>query len=152
MEFSDYRLLPRFLISKGAILNPKNEDNRSFGHAIVYFYHPNDWGYNLFRNSTTPDRFLQHGLDNIHYPVKLTDIPALEDQLNIRISIFTFDDLEGYRRHSLYISKKYKPEEINLLYWDGRFAWIKHFSRLFSDTRKYDFIYLLLINEKYIIS
>ena len=142
MLFSDYRLLPHFLTSKKAILNPKNEDNRSFGYALVYFYHPNDWGLNPFRKSPPRDRVVQHGLDKIQYPVQLREIPALEEQLNIRINIFTFDDPEGYRRHSLYISKKYKPEEINLLYWDGRFAWIKHLSRLFSDTRKYDFIYL----------
>ena len=151
MEFSDYRLLPRFLISKGAVLNPKNEDNRSFGHAIAYFYHPNDWGSNPFRKAPLPDRFVQHGLDKIKYPVKLDEIPALEDQLHIRINIFTFDDPEGYRRHSLYISKKYKPEEINLLYWDGRYAWIKHFSRLFSDARKYDFIYFYINDTMHII-
>ena len=138
MSFSDFRLLPKFLISKGAILNPKNQDNRSFGYALAYFYHPNDWGYNPYKTSQPPDRFIEHGLDKIKYPVHLEDIEGLEDQLNIRINIFTFDDPDGYKRHSLYISKKYKSEEINYPYGDGRFALIKHFSRLFSDARKYD--------------
>ena len=34
MTESDYRLLPKFLVSKRAILNPKNIDHRSFGYAI----------------------------------------------------------------------------------------------------------------------
>lgn len=120
-------------------MNPKNQDNRSFGRAIVYFYHPSDFGYNKQRIEAPPIsvRFAQHGLDKISYPVKLEQIEGLEEHLNIRINLFTFDDPDGYKRHSLYISKKYKPEEINLLYWDGRFSWIKHFSRLFSDVLPY---------------
>ena len=34
---SDYRLLPIFLQSKLAILNPRNRDQKSFGHAIALF-------------------------------------------------------------------------------------------------------------------
>lgn len=131
----DYSPLPDFITSKRAVLNPMNDDDRSFGHAIVYALHPNDWGHNQFQNPH-PDRFVQHGLDKIKYPVLVSDIPALEDQLNIRINVFTFDDSEGFKRHSLYISKKYKSDEINMLYWEGRFAWIKFLSRLFCDVRK----------------
>ena len=40
---SDYRLLPRFLFSKRAILHPTNIDQRSFGYAIMFYLHPNDW-------------------------------------------------------------------------------------------------------------
>ena len=39
---SDYRLLPKFLVSKRAILNPKNIDHRSFGYAIMFALHSKD--------------------------------------------------------------------------------------------------------------
>ena len=79
-------------------------------------------------------RFIQHGLDKIKYPVLPNEIPALENTFHIRINLFSFDDAFGYKRFAQYISKQYYTEEINLLYWDGRYAWIKHFSRLFTDT------------------
>ena len=40
---SDYRLLLKFLVSKQAILNPKNIDHRSFGYAIMFALNPKDW-------------------------------------------------------------------------------------------------------------
>ena len=44
----------------------------------------------------------------------------------------------------MYISKSDFIDEINLLYWDGRYAWIKHFSRIFCDTMKYD-IFMMIV-------
>ena len=161
---TDFRLIPKFIQSKRAILNSMNNDHCSFGYAIVLFYHPSEWKYRF--KSLISDRlklrFSEHKLEQIKYPVQIGDIPAIEDKLNLRINVFTFDDPTGYKRHSLYISKKYKPEEINLLYWEGRFAWIKFFSRLFHDITKsvfesqvrLDIIYILYIflaiNAKYI--
>ena len=135
---SDFRLLPTFIQSKRAILNPMNNDHCSFGWAIVLFYHPNEWNMCKFKPSQRmSDRFKQHKLDKIKYPVKIQDIPSIEDQLNLRINVFTFADTLGYRRHSLYISKKRKEDEVNLFYWEGRFGWIKFLSRLFHDINKY---------------
>lgn len=154
MAFSDFRLLPKFIISKRAVLNPENLDNRSFGYAIVFHFHPNLWGHNPFRESPSPsEKFSGHRLDRIKYPVLISDIPELEVHLSIRINVFTFDDPEGYKRHSLYISPKYFNEEVNLLYWDGRFALIRHFTRLFSDVRKYvyEIYYLFLYINAYIL-
>ena len=137
---SDFRLLPKFIQSKRAILNPSNNDHCSFGYAIVLSFHPNMWGPRTSKHQLPQilmKLFVKYGLDKIKYPVQIGDIPSIEDQLNIRINVFTFADLNGYKRHSLYISKKYKPEEINLFYWEGRFAWIKFLSRLFYDITKY---------------
>ena len=144
---SDFRLLPTFIQSKRAILNPMNTDLCSFGYAIVLFYYPNEWRM-CTSKVTLPHRlkekFAQLSLDKIQYPVQIQDIPSIEEQLNLRINVFTFADTAGYKRHSLYISKKYKPEEINLVYWEGRFAWIKFLSRLFHDIIKYTIIFIIL--------
>ena len=51
--------------------------------------------------------------------------------------MFTFDDAACFKRHSQYITKNLKPQEVNLQYWEGRYALIKYFTRLLSDVRKY---------------
>jgi hypothetical protein len=137
---TDYRLLPKFIQLKHAILNPMNDDHCSFGYAIVLSFHPNEWKKCDLKHrlpQILKQRFAEHGLDKIKYPVQIRDISSIEDQLNMRINVFSFADSHGYKRHSLYISKKYKPEEVNLFYWEGRFAWIKFLSRLFYDITKY---------------
>jgi len=132
---SDYRLLPTFLQAKKAILNPKNKDRRSFGYAVALSFHPSDWNHNS-NHLSNEERFSQHSLDKVKYPVAVDDISQLEELLNIRINVFSFIDVGGRNRCSLYISKKYKKDEVNLIYWEGRFAWIKFLSRLFFDATK----------------
>ena len=76
----------------------------------MFAYHVNDWKLNQSKPNLDGN-FEKHGLNQIKYPVLLEEIPAIEDQLNIRINLFTFDDAAGLKRHSLYISKRIKPEE-----------------------------------------
>ena len=133
---SDYKLLLSFIASTLSVLNPRNNGLKSFGHAIAFALHPTDWRCRRVYSASN-NRFSQHGLDKIKYSVLSNEIPELEDKLHMRINLFSFDDAFGYKRYAQYISKHYYPEEINFLYWDGRYAWIKHFSRLFSDTTKY---------------
>ena len=136
---SDYRFLPSYILTTRSVLNPNNQDLKSFGHEIVFALHPTDW--NTFRGQPAKEeRLIQHGLDKIKYPVLPCEIPKLENQLRMRINLFNFDDPSGFRRYAMNISKSDFIEEINLLYWDGRYAWIKHFSRLFYDTLKYVFL------------
>ena len=135
---SDFRLLPLFIQSKRAILNSLNNDHCSFGYANFLFYHPGEWKsrFKSLISDKLKQRFSEHRLDQIKYPVQIIDIRSIEDQLNFRINVFSFDDSIGCRRYPLYISKKYKPEEINLIYWECRFAWIKFVSSLFHDITK----------------
>ena len=136
---SDYRLLPSFILSTRLVLNPINQDLKSFGHAIVFAHHPTD--KNASRGQPAKEeRLIQYGFDQIKYPVLPCEIPNLENQLRMRINLFTFDDPSGYRRYAMYISKSDFIEEINLLYCDKQYAWIKHFCQLFYDTMKYVFL------------
>ena len=133
---SDYRVLFSFIASTRSVLNPKNRDWKSFGHAIVFAHFPTDW--NFHRGQPANDsRFIQHNLDSIKYPVLPNEIPELEDKLKLRINLFSFDNAFNYKRYSLYISKRYYNEKINLLFWDGRYAWINNFSILLFDITKY---------------
>ena len=115
---SDYRLLPSFIASTRSVLNPRNNDLKSFGHAIAFALHLTDWKSRKVYSASN-SRFSQHGLDKIKYPVLPNEIPGIEDKLHYKINLFSFDDAFGY------------------VFWDGRYAWIKHFSRLFADTTKY---------------
>ena len=123
---SDYLLLTLFIDSTRSVLNPKNRDLNSIGHAIVFAHYPTNWNSHRGQLANN-NRFIQHNLDSLKYLVLPNEIPELEDKLKLRINLFSFDDTIGYTRYALYISKRYYNEEINLLFWDGRFAWIKHF-------------------------
>ena len=133
---SDYRLLPSFIASTRSVLNLRNNDLKCFGHAIAFALHPTDWRSRRVYSASN-SWFIEHGLDKIKYPVLLTEIPGLEEKHHYKINVFSFDDIFGYKRYPLYISKRFYTEEINLLFWDGRYAWIKHFWRLFADATKY---------------
>ena len=111
---SDYRLLPCYNLSTRSVLNPINQDLKSFDHAIVFAHYPTDW--NARRGQPAKEeRFIKHGLDKLKYPVFPYDISESENQLRMRINLFSFDDQSGYRRYAMYVSKSDYMEEINLL-------------------------------------
>ena len=128
----DYKLLPLFIASTRSVLNPRINDLKSFGHAVAFALHSTDWRSRRVYSASN-SRFIEHGLDKIKYPVLPNKIPGLQDKLHYRINLFLF----GYIRYAHYISKRFYVEEINFLFWDGRYAWIKHFSRFFADNTKY---------------
>ena len=65
---SDYRLIPSFIASTRSVLNPKNRDLKSFGHAIVFAHHPTDWNSHRGQPANY-SRFIQHNLDSLKYQV-----------------------------------------------------------------------------------
>ena len=82
--------------------------------------------------------FAEHGLDAIEYPVSPIDLPRIEQRLNISINVIGFYDNDGKARYPLYCSRHVSETEVDLLYWERHFAWIKDFSRLMSDITKHD--------------
>ena len=63
-------------------------------------------------------------------------IPQLEEQLQMSFNLFSFFDNEGHGRYVMFVSKRNMPREIDLLYYDNHYVWIKNFSRLFHDITK----------------
>ena len=97
---SNYRLFPSFIASTRSVLNPKNRDLRSFGHAIIFSLNPTDW--NSHRGQSAKNsRFIHNKLNLLKYPVLLNEISKLENKLQLKINIFSFDDAPGYKRYSL---------------------------------------------------
>ena len=77
-------------------------------------------------------------MNQLEYPVNPTDLPDIEQQLQISINVFSYFDDLGRARYPLYISKRDYPTQIDLLYFNEHYAWIKNFSRLFNDLTKHD--------------
>ena len=127
--------LPEHLQKKKAIVNVMNRDNRCFGYAVISALHPSTTDHPN-RPTQYENFFEQHQLQNIQYPVSQNDIPKLEDMLHIRINLFTFSH-EGHRIYPIYTSIKCFDFEVDLLHWDGHYAWIKSFSRLMYDITKH---------------
>ena len=80
--------LPEFLDKKGAIINVKKTGTRCFGYAILSALLP------LQVNAQRAHRYLIHfvetGLDMISYPVEPAEVPMIQEQLNLKINIFSF--------------------------------------------------------------
>ena len=126
-----FKELPQFLASKQAIINVQNTDDKCFGYAILAALHHEDVGKNPDRPSKYEQYFNsnERGINNLRYPVALDDINEIEDKLLLRLNVFTFRDDEGRIREPLYVSEKGYPREVDLLFWNEHFAWIKDFSR-----------------------
>ena len=107
---------------------------RCFEYAIASALHPIQPG----NHPTQPEKYIQYfeqdGLNDIEYPVNPVDIPQLEERLNISINIFSYFDDIGKALHPMYISRQNYPIHIGMLYFKQHYAWIKDFSRLFSDV------------------
>ena len=131
LEGSGYQKLPKFQANKNAIVNVQNNDERCFGYSVLAALLPNRNAYRPAHYSEAD--FAEHGLDAIEYPVSPTDLPRIEQQLNISINVIGFYDSDGKERYPLYCSRHVSETEIDLLYWVGHFAWIKDFSRLMRD-------------------
>ena len=128
------RDLPPFLSHKHCIVNVRNRDNRCFGYAIIAALenknnHPE-------RSNQYDNLFSTYGLNVIQYPVDVSDIGTIEDQLKININVFSFYDNEGRARYPLHVSKKIHPKSIDLFYWDEHYAYISSFSSFMADLVK----------------
>ena len=129
---SHYTTLPDFLRMKRAIVNVQNRDNRCFAYAILSALHPD---VNHPERASSYLEFLsQEGLNELNYPVLPGDIARIEEQLDLKINLFGFFDDEGKGRYPLYISKRQQArQEIDLLYWNEHYGWIKRFSAFIYD-------------------
>ena len=151
-----YRPLPSFLAKKRSIINIKNTNEKCFGYCMAAFLLEEErvemaknesalsprgrkkYTRNIARASTYDNVFERFHLNELTYPVDPLSVPTLEDKFQMRINIVSFHDDEGRARHPLYISKKNFDREIDLLYWEGHYAWIKSFSGFLSDLTKHN--------------
>ena len=130
---SAYQSLPKFILDKQAVVNVKNEDDRCFGYAVLSMLHPNP--IHAERVSHYNNSFHSRNLHQLNYPIELRNVPNVEDVIQMNVNIYGFSQ-GGMKRFPMYVSKRKYPVCIDLLYWEGHYAWIKNFSALFSDVNK----------------
>ena len=128
-----FQELPKFLLKKKAIVNVKNSDNRCFAYAILSALHP------VEKNGSRAHQYEKHfgahpKLNELTYPVEIDKLEAIEQDIKIPVNVFSFFDDEGKGRYAVYLSKLSEADAIDLLFWKGHYAWIKHFSRFLADT------------------
>ena len=132
---SAWSSLFQFLQNKKAIMDVQNEDDRCFGYAIASALHP------INSNAQRPQKYLDYfeetGLNDIENFVNPVDIPNLKERLNISINLYSYFDDIGRSRHPMYISRHKSVCEIDLLYFNEHYAWIKNFSCLCTDLTHY---------------
>ena len=137
--------LPKELANKGAIINPKNEDNKCFLWSVLRALNPRE------KNSERIDKKLKEkentlNMEGIEYPVSLKDIDKFESQ-NPSISI-TVLGYEGKRVYPLRNSNNTNREHdviLILIEEEGvnHYCLVKNLSRLLSsqvskhDGKKY---------------
>ena len=125
--------LPPFLVNKKAIVNVQNKDNRCFGYAVLSALYP------VAKNTERPKNYEKYfddrpHLANINYPVEIEELERVEAMINVPLNVYSFFDDEGRGRYPVYLSKLDQDAAIDLLFWEGHFAWIKNFSRFLGDT------------------
>ena len=130
---ASYKPLPKFLQDKHAVINVQNTDDRCFGYSVLSMLQP--CAIHAERPNNYNNFFLTRNLNQLNYPIEPRNVPKVEDTIQMNINIYGCSH-EGVKRFPLYVSKKQYPICIDLLYWDGHYAWIKNFSALFSDVNK----------------
>lgn len=131
---STYIDLPKIIKNKKACINIKNSDDYCFAHSVVAALHPTD---------SHPDRVSSYpsfrevlNVDNISFPMALTDIPMFE-QRNPNIAFIVY----GLNKNKHIIGPLFKSENISsnrktihLLYLENNstthYCLIKDLSRL----------------------
>lgn len=133
-----YVELPARVRSKKAVMNVKNTDERCFGYAILAC----KYAHQVHKKTANDPKhytkyFAAEGLNQIQYPVAISELSEVERTLNIAINVFSFTDDAGEGMYPAYLSQINRNSAINLLYWRGHYSWISHFSRLMSSVTKH---------------
>lgn len=133
-----YVELPPRIRAKKAVVNVKNTDEKCFAYAILACKYAHQVQQ---KTSNDPKHYTKYfaaeGLDQIQYPVAISELSEVERTLNIAVNVFSFTDDAGEGMYPAYLSQINRKEAINLLYWRGHYSWISKFSRLMSTVTKH---------------
>ena len=125
-----YKPLPKTIVKKKAIINMENKDNQCFKWAVTRALNPID------RDSERVTKILKtqaekYNWNDIEFPTKLKDIHKFENNNNVNVNVFSFDD-ETKKVYTLRLGKTDHEETINLFLYDEHYGVVKNLSRLVS--------------------
>ncbi|XP_070161381.1 LOW QUALITY PROTEIN: uncharacterized protein [Polyergus mexicanus] len=125
--------LPREITMKRAVINVQSKDNACFAWAVVAALHPAE--DHVYRESSYPHYTTVLNLQDIEFPITLSQIKKFELHNNISINVYCIEKENNIV--PIRLSEQKKDRHVNLLYMQdsqdvGHFAWIKNLSRLVS--------------------
>ena len=125
-----YKPFPKVIMKKKAVINMENKDNQCFKWAVARALNPVD------RDSERITKILKtqaekYNWNDIEFPTKLKDIHKFENNNNVTVNVFSFDD-ETKKVYTLRLSKADFKEIINLFLYDEHYSVVKNLSRLVS--------------------
>ena len=136
LNASSYIPLPKMLSDKKALINPKNEDQKCFLWCVAI-----DEILKINPNLNNPERLPKiikkkmsnYNIKGMNFPCGFSDINKFENNNNISINVFGFDDEKEYV-FPLRISNKEGKNHIDILLIESngekRYCLIKNMSRL----------------------
>ena len=141
LKGSSYIELPKYLQTKKAIVNVKNQDNECLKWALLSALHP--VGSNPHRVFKYKQYENELNLTGVEFPTPLSQMPRVERLNNLAINVFGYSQQAGI--HPLNLTNDLDHEPINLLLLtevnDGKiishYSWIKDFNRLCCDQTKH---------------
>ena len=125
-----HKPLPKVIANKKAIINMENDDDQSFKWAVTRALNP------IKRDAERVTKILKiqaekYNWDGIESSMKLKDIHKFEQNNNINVNVFSYDD-ETKQVYTLRLSKQDGEECVNLFLYDEHYSVVKNLSRLIS--------------------
>lgn len=123
--------LPVRLKNKKSLLNIRCHDNKCFIYCIAAKLYP------VKRNKERVSNYLKcvkkyFNLQNISFPVKLSDIYKFEIKNNLKIHVFGYENKDVFPLYVSKNTKKSKHPDIDLLYYDKHFFLITNFRQFMN--------------------
>ena len=118
------------------LINIKNENVEYFKWCHIRFINPTNSHPERINKQ---DKKIADTLDyrGINFPMKARDYEIIEERFNINVNVFGYDN----RVFSLYASKKFNEQELNVLLISNEekshYVFIKNFNRLMYSKTKH---------------
>jgi hypothetical protein len=125
--------LPKKLMTKKAIINAKNSDNKCFMWSILAALHPVEYTRNPERIHRSQHYQDELNFGGIEFPVTIDKTGRFERQNNISVNVFGFENVLS----SIYITKEHFDTHVNLLLFSvgttRHYCLIKDINKLLYD-------------------
>ena len=119
-----------------AVINVKNNDEKCFLWSLLAALHP---PVNDSVSRVTSYKKYESEIKIEKYPVHITDIPKIEMDNNLRINVFEVsgngDKISDYTFDPLYISDKVGNKEIDILYYQNHYMYLKRIELFFRSDK-----------------
>ena len=130
LKGKSYKPFPSAITKKKAVINMENDDDQCLKWAITRALNPVENNPQRIKNilRTQSEKY---NCNDIEFPMKLKDIHKFENNNNINVNVFSYDD-ETRKVYTLRLSKTNNQEQVNLFLYDEHYGVVKDLSRLVS--------------------